>query len=152
MKPRLRKDVKVLVVDVSSSHVKCVASGQTNPFKLKSGPNGAKNSEVHQGLEFRCGFDWLSRRSSLRPDCPRTAQSGFGLVCFDFQSAFGKGLQQWGNAAPRRLRRRKDAVSWSGNRVGIGPYRSMVLLRQLNLDSCIMRRGATTKTIWENRG
>jgi polyphosphate glucokinase len=103
MKPRLRKDVKVLVVDVSSSHVKCVASGQTNPFKLKSGPNGAKNSEVHQGLEFRCGFDWLSRRSSLRQDCPRTAQSGFGLVCFDFQSAFGRSVKAFNDGAMQLL-------------------------------------------------
>ncbi len=109
MKPRLEKNVKILVVDVGGSHVKCIASGQTNPVKFKSGPKLTPDRMVREVLKIT--QDWRFDAVSIGyPGVVRCGKAvrephnlGSGWVGFDFQAAFGRPVKTVNDAAMQAL-------------------------------------------------
>lgn len=109
MKPRLRKNVKILVVDVGGSHVKCISSGQTNPVKFKSGPKLTPHRMVQKVLKIT--KDWHFDAVSIGyPGVVRYGKIvrephnlGSGWIGFDFQVAFGRPVKAINDAAMQAL-------------------------------------------------
>ncbi len=109
MKPRLEKNVKILVVDVGGSHVKCIATGQTNPVKFKSGPKLTPDRMV--GKVLKITKDWRFDAVSIGyPGVVRCGKIvrephnlGTGWVGFDFQAAFGRPVKTINDAAMQAL-------------------------------------------------
>jgi len=109
MKPRSEKSVKVLVVDVGGSHVKCVVTDHKSPLEFKSGPRLTPERMVRNILKITKGwrFDALSigypgivRRGKIVCE-PHNLGSGW--VGFDFQAAFGRPLKILNDAAMQAL-------------------------------------------------
>lgn len=109
MKPRLEKNVKILVVDVGGSHVKRVATDHKSPVEFKSGPKLIPDSMVRQVLKITKGwrFDAVSigypgvvRRGKIVRE-PHNLGSGW--VGFDFQAAFGHPVKTINDAAMQAL-------------------------------------------------
>ncbi|MHB1286214.1 MAG: ROK family protein [Leptospirales bacterium] len=105
MKARARKNVKILVIDVGGSHVKCIASGQTNPGKFKSGTKLTPNQMVRKVLKIT--KDWNFDAVSIGyPGEVRHGKIvrephnlGSGWIGFDFQAAFGRPVKAINDAA-----------------------------------------------------
>lgn len=109
MKQRADNHMKVLVIDVGGSHVKCVATGHERPVKFKSGPKLTPDSMVRQVLKITKGwrFDAVSigypgvvRRGRIARE-PHNLASGW--VGFDFQAAFGRPVKTINDAAMQAL-------------------------------------------------
>jgi predicted NBD/HSP70 family sugar kinase len=109
MKPRLGKNVKILVVDVGGLHVKCVATDHKKSVKFKSGPKLTPKRMVRKVLEITKGwrFDAVSigypgvvRRGSIVRE-PHNL--GTGWVGFDYQEAFGRPVKIINDAAMQAL-------------------------------------------------
>lgn len=105
MKRRLEKNLKILVVDVGGSHVKCVATDHKSPVKFKSGPKLTPDQMVKNVLKITRGwrFDAVSigypgvvRRGKIVRE-PHNLGSGW--VGFDFQAAFGRPVKTINDAA-----------------------------------------------------
>jgi predicted NBD/HSP70 family sugar kinase len=101
--------VKVLVVDVGGSHVKCIATGRTSPVKFKSGPNMTPSQMVRNILKItqRWRFDAVSigypgvvRRDKIVREPHNLA---LGWVGFDFQAALGRPVKIVNDAAMQAL-------------------------------------------------
>ena len=109
MKPRLEKNMKILVVDVGGSHVKFVASDQQDPVKIVSGPKlspermVSKILKIAKGWRFEAvsiGYPGVVRRGRIVRE-PRNLGSGW--VGFDFQAAFGCPVKIVNDAAMQAL-------------------------------------------------
>ena len=109
MKRRMDRHVRILVVDVGGSHVKCVATGHRSPVKFKSGPKLTPNRMVRQVLKITRGwrFDAVSigypgvvRRGRIARE-PHNL--GTGWIGFDFQAAFGRPVKTVNDAAMQAL-------------------------------------------------
>jgi polyphosphate glucokinase len=86
----------VLVVDVGGSHVKLLASGETERRRFESGPDLGPERMVASALEAAEGWSWevaslgiptpvLGGRPIAEP-----VNLGEGWVGFDYEGAFGK--------------------------------------------------------------
>ena len=99
---------QVLVVDVGGSHVKILASGQTEPRRVDSGPQltPARMVQQVQALAEGWRFDALSIgypgpvRGGPSGEPPNL---GPGWVGFDFAKAFGKPVKLVNDAAMQAL-------------------------------------------------
>jgi polyphosphate glucokinase len=88
--------VKVLVVDIGGTHVKLLASGQTEPRKMNSGPSMTA-AEMVSGVAALTA-DWSYDAVTLGYPGPvvhgapikEPANLGPGWVGFDYQAAFGR--------------------------------------------------------------
>jgi predicted NBD/HSP70 family sugar kinase len=117
MKPRLEKNVKVLVIDVGGSHVKCVATDQESPVKFKSGPKLTPNEMVKKVLKITKG--WRFHAVSIgHPGVVRRGRIavephhlGPGWVGFNFQAAFERPVKIINDAAMQALGGNDDAFT-----------------------------------------
>lgn len=109
MRPRSENDVKVLVVDVGGSHVKCVATDRMSSARFTSGPVLTPDQMVRKVLkvtkEWRydavsIGYPGVVRRGSIARE-PHNLGSGW--VGFDFQAAFGRPVKVINDAAMQAL-------------------------------------------------
>lgn len=101
--------MKILVVDVGGSHVKCVATDHKSPVKFKSGPKlgpermVSKVLKIVEGWRFDAvsiGYPGVVRRGGIVRE-PRNLGSGW--VGFDFQAAFGRPVKIVNDAAMQAL-------------------------------------------------
>lgn len=101
--------MKVLVIDVGGTNVKILASGQTEPRRVPSGPalNAAQMVEkvrtLAEGWDFdvvSIGFPGPVRDGSPSGEPPNL---GKGWVGFDFAGAFGKPVKLVNDAAMQAL-------------------------------------------------
>lgn len=101
--------MKILVVNVGGSHVKCIASGQTNPVKFKSGPKLTPHQMVRKVLKIT--KDWQFDAVSIGyPGVVRYGKIvrephnlGSGWIGFDFQAAFGRPVKAINDGAMQAL-------------------------------------------------
>ena len=109
MKRRMNKHMKILVVDVGGSHVKCVATDHKRPVKFKSGPKltperMVKNlRKITKGWRFDAvsiGYPGVVRRGKIVRE-PHNLGSGW--VGFDFQAALGRPVKIINDAAMQAL-------------------------------------------------
>ncbi len=101
--------MKILVIDVGGTRVKLLATGQTEPRKLPSGPD-LTPQEMVEAVKGATG-DWEYDHISIgypgfvirgRPVC-EPANLGEGWVGFDFEKAFGKPVKILNDAAMQAL-------------------------------------------------
>ena len=101
--------MKVLVIDVGGTHVKCVATDHKKPAKIDSGPKLTPDRMVRQVLKATRGwrFDAVSvgypgvvRRGKIVRE-PHNL--GRGWVGFDFEAAFGRPAKIINDAAMQAL-------------------------------------------------
>ena len=101
--------MKVLVIDVGGTNVKILASGQTEPRRLPSGPtmNAAQMVEKVRTLAEGWAFDVVSigYPGPVRDGAPsgEPPNLGKGWVGFDFAGAFGKPVKLVNDAAMQAL-------------------------------------------------
>ena len=109
MKRRTDKHMKILVIDVGGTHVKCAATDHNSPVKFKSGPKMSPGSMAKQVLKITKGwrFDAVSigypgvvRRGRIVRE-PHNL--GAGWVGFDFQAAFARPVKIINDAAMQAL-------------------------------------------------
>ena len=101
--------LKILVVDVGGSHVKFLASGQSNRREFVSGPRLTPQQMVQGVLEMTA--DWVFDRVTIGyPGVVRHAvpvreprNLGDGWVGFDFKAAFGREVRIINDAAMQAL-------------------------------------------------
>jgi polyphosphate glucokinase len=110
MKPAPRRSpLKVLVVDVGGTHVKCLASGQQQWRRFASGPNLTPEAMVRAVMKLTA--DWLVDVIALgypgvvRDGVPMREPHhlGRGWVGFDFERAFGRPVKIINDAALQAL-------------------------------------------------
>ena len=65
MKPQREKNMKILVVDVGGSHVKCVATDHNHPVKFKSGPRLTPDRMARRVLKITKGGASMRFRSAI---------------------------------------------------------------------------------------
>ena len=109
MKQRLDKHMKILVLDVGGTHVKCVATGHKKSVQFKSGPKLTPARMVRDVLKITKGwrFDAVSigypgvvgRGKIVR----EPYNLGSGWVGFDFQAVFGCPVKTINDAAMQAL-------------------------------------------------
>jgi len=101
--------MKILVIDVGGTRVKLLATGQTEPRKIPSGPD-LTAQEMVEAVKGATG-DWEYDHISIgypgfvirgRPVCD-PANLGEGWVGFDFEKAFGKPVKVLNDAAMQAL-------------------------------------------------
>ncbi len=101
--------MKILVVDVGGSHVKCVATDHKSPVKFKSGAKLTpdrmvrKIMKITEGWRFDAvsiGYPGVVRRGRIVCE-PRNLGSGW--VGFDFQAAFVRPVKIINDAAMQAL-------------------------------------------------
>jgi polyphosphate glucokinase len=101
--------MNILVIDVGGTRVKLLATGQTEPRKIPSGPD-LTASEMVEAVKAATG-DWEYDHISIgypgfvirgRPVC-EPANLGEGWVGFDFEKAFGKPVKVLNDAAMQAL-------------------------------------------------
>lgn len=101
--------MKILVVDVGGSNVKCVASDHKSPVKFKSGPKLTPGKMVSKVLKITkdwrfdavsIGYPGVVRRGKIVRE-PHNLGSGW--VAFDFQAAFRCPVKTINDAAMQAL-------------------------------------------------
>jgi len=109
MKPRMDEHMKVLVIDVGGSHVKCVSTDHQRPVKFVSGPKLTPDRmlknilKITKGWHFDAvsiGYPGVVRHG--RPVC-EPCNLAPGWVGFDFQAAFGCRIKIVNDAAMQAL-------------------------------------------------
>jgi polyphosphate glucokinase len=101
--------MKVLVVDVGGTHVKVLASGQSEPRKFDSGPDLVPRSMVREVKRITRDWDYkvvsvgypgpvLHNRPVAEPH-----NLGCGWVGFNFETAFGHSVKLINDAAMQAL-------------------------------------------------
>jgi predicted NBD/HSP70 family sugar kinase len=109
MKQRTAREMKILVLDVGGSHVKCVATDHKIPVEFKSGPKLTPERMVRNVLkiakEWRfdavsIGYPGVVRRGRIVRE-PYNLASGW--IDFDFQTAFGRPVKTINDAAMQAL-------------------------------------------------
>jgi polyphosphate glucokinase len=107
-RPRAER-MKILVLDVGGSHVKCIASGRKRVVKFKSGPKMtpkrmvAKVRKITRKWRFAAvsiGYPGVVRRERIAREPHNLAH---GWVGFDFQGAFGCPVRMINDAAMQAL-------------------------------------------------
>jgi polyphosphate glucokinase len=96
--------MNVLVIDVGSSHVKVLASGQAESRKFDSGPTLAPRAMV-LGVE-KIARDWAYDAISIGYPGPVLREPhnlGCGWVGFNFEAAFGQPVKVINDAAMQAL-------------------------------------------------
>jgi len=101
--------MKILVLDVGGSHVKCLASGRKTHVEFKSGPKLTPREMVKQVLKITRGwrFDAVSIGYPGVVHRGKPAREphnlGPGWVGFDFRSAFARPVRIINDAAMQAL-------------------------------------------------
>src|SRR5271156_4071851 len=101
--------MKILVVDVGGTHVKVLASAQSEPRKFDSGPDLVPKSMVREVKKITRDWDYqavsvgypgpvLHNRPVAEPH-----NLGRGWVGFDFEKAFGRPVKVVNDAAMQAL-------------------------------------------------
>jgi len=101
--------MKTLVIDIGGSHVKLLASGESERRRMDSSPDLSPGAMV--GGVCKLAEDWLWERVSIGypgvvcHDRPLTepAHLGDGWVGFDYPGAFGKPVRMLNDAAMQAL-------------------------------------------------
>jgi polyphosphate glucokinase len=101
--------MNVLVIDVGGTHIKCLATGQTQPRKFPSGPTLTATQMV-EGVK-RVTADWDYEALSIGFPAPvvdgRTTEEpahlGGGWLGFDFSAAFERPVRMLNDAAMQAL-------------------------------------------------
>ncbi|HKA45648.1 MAG TPA: ROK family protein [Burkholderiales bacterium] len=109
MKRQSTEPVKVLVLDVGGSHVKCIASGRRVPVRFRSGPKLTPARMVRNVLRVTSGW----RYDAVSIGYPGVVRNGrivrephnlgSGWIGFDFQAAFGCPVRIINDAAMQAL-------------------------------------------------
>lgn len=109
MKRRNDKHVKILVVDVGGSHVKCAATDHKSPVRFTSGPKMTPDRMVKKVLKITKGW----RFDSVSMGYPGVVRNGkivrephnlgAGWIGFDFRAAFGSPVRIINDAAMQAL-------------------------------------------------
>jgi len=109
MKQRTSQEMKILVLDVGGSHVKCVATDHRIPVEFKSGPKLTPERMVTSALKIArkwrfdavsIGYPGVVRRGRIVRE-PHNLASGW--IDFDFQAAFGRPVRTINDAAMQAL-------------------------------------------------
>jgi polyphosphate glucokinase len=106
---RTRAAPRVLAVDVGGSHVKALATGETEPRRFRSGPRLSPQPMVEQILEVTkdWSYDAVSVGVPAQVRAGRIVHEpvnlGKGWVGFDFEGAFGKPTKVVNDAAMQAL-------------------------------------------------
>ena len=109
MKQATPKRMKILVIDVGGSHVKCIASGHKRPVKFASDSKLTPDRMVKQVLQVTKGWDFdavsigypgVVRRGKIVRE-PRNLGSGW--IGFDFEAAFDRPVKILNDAAIQAL-------------------------------------------------
>jgi polyphosphate glucokinase len=101
--------VKVLVVDVGGTHLKILATGQSEPRHVASGPQMSAAQMVAAVRELAAGWDYdavsVGYPGPVRHGAPsgEPPNMGRGWVGFDFAGAFGKPVKLINDAAMQAL-------------------------------------------------
>ena len=101
--------MKVLVIDVGGSHVKILASGQTAPRRVDSGPDMSAEQMVAAVRQLAAGWDYdaisIGYPGPVRDGAPSgpPPNLGRGWVGFDYAGAFGKPVKVINDAAMQAL-------------------------------------------------
>lgn len=101
--------MKVLVIDVGGTHIKILATGQTEVVKIPSGPELTPQKMVEAVLE--ASKEWGCEVVSIGLPCPivngkpigEPINLGKGWVGFDFAAALGKPVHLVNDAAMQAL-------------------------------------------------
>jgi predicted NBD/HSP70 family sugar kinase len=105
----LRKRLKILVLDVGGSHVKCLASGRKTHVEFESGPKLTPGEMVNKVLKITRGwrFDAVSIGYPGVVHRGKPAREphnlGPGWVDFDFRGAFARPVRIINDAAMQAL-------------------------------------------------
>ncbi len=101
--------MKVLVVDIGGSHVKLLASDQSEPRRFDSGQDLAPQPLVERVRAHARGWEYnviaLGYPGAVGPDGPvaEPGNLGQGWVGFDFAAAFGRPVRVANDAAMQAL-------------------------------------------------
>ena len=103
------RKMKILVIDVGGTHIKCLCTGQKQPRKFSSGPRLTAKRMVEKVLQITRG--WKFDRVSVGYPGPllhgrpvrEPHNLGPGWVGFDFQKAFGCPVKLVNDAAMQAL-------------------------------------------------
>lgn len=102
--------MKILVIDIGGTHVKCLASGMRKPLKLPSGPDLTPRqmvSEVRDATDaWRCNVVSIGYPGPVvrgRPAVRDPWNLGGGWLRFNFRKAFGRPVRIINDAAMQAL-------------------------------------------------
>jgi polyphosphate glucokinase len=101
--------MKVLVIDVGGTNLKILASGQTEPRRVPSGPKMSAAQMVDRARTLAEGWDYdvisIGYPGPVRDGAPsgEPPNLGKGWVGFDFGGAFGKPVKILNDAAMQAL-------------------------------------------------
>ena len=106
---RMNKQMKILVIDIGGSSVKCVATGHRSPVKFKSGPQLTPASMVRQVRQITRGWRYAAVSIGY-PGVVRDGRIavephnlGSGWAGYDFAAAFGCPVKIINDAAMQAL-------------------------------------------------
>lgn len=119
--------MKVLVVDVGGTNVKILATGQTEPRRVPSGPTMNAQAMVEAVRQLAEGWDYevvsIGYPGVVENDQPVTEPRNLapGWVRFDYAGAFGRPVKVINDAAMQALGSyRKDKMLFLGLGTGLG--------------------------------
>jgi polyphosphate glucokinase len=102
--------VKILVVDIGGTHVKCLASGRRVPLKLPSGPHLTPRQMVNEVREvtdeWKCDVVSIGYPGPVlrgRPTLRDPWNLGPGWLRFNYRKAFGRPVRIINDAAMQAL-------------------------------------------------
>ena len=101
--------VAVLAVDVGGSHVKVLASGETEHRRVRSGPALTPSEMVEAAVSSAAGWEWEVVTVGVPAPVHRGSvvtepfNLGKGWVSFDFETAFGAPTKVMNDAAMQAL-------------------------------------------------
>ena len=101
--------MRVLVVDVGGTHVKLLATGETEPIKINSGPKMTARQMVKEVLAATKAWKYdavsIGYPGVVVHDAPvhEPHNLGKGWVNFDFRKAFGKPVKMLNDAAMQAM-------------------------------------------------
>lgn len=118
---------KVLVIDVGGTHVKILASGQTEPRRMASGPGMTPGAMVDGVKKLADGWDYdvvaIGYPGVVENDQPVTEPANLapGWVRFDYAGAFDRPVKIVNDAAMQALGGyKKDKMLFLGLGTGLG--------------------------------
>jgi len=152
--------MNTLVIDIGGSHVKCLASGESKPRRIRSGRKLTPRAMVDRVCEAAAGWSWdrvaigypgvvCHDRTVTEP-----ANLGKGWVGFDYEAAFGKPVRMINDASMQAL------GSYQGGRMlflglGTGLGSAMIVdgeIQPLELAHLPYKKGRTFEDYVGRRG